>query len=288
MPYSSVVLKTIYEPRAAMSLSYRYGLDIEPRRGCVAGWQMLSEISRSDRLPDRTHLRLSPIPSKTGNQETTAMDHGQTPPAAANGRRRVSAVVALTLLEVIQTHDRPSEVFEEEDTSITMPRRLGLSDVVERQIRNYQDEVKLGRKISDHEFSNLVGLVIKRPDSEEVFFECGKRLANRSTDRRSRFMPRGLAVALARRRVRRRLKALFGRRIGGFAGGGFTMEGRALLFMQADPGGDACRLVSGLCSAVLGATIHGAPVVDHLACEARGDAFCRWGIQGGVEQVPPR
>ena len=216
------------------------------------------------------------------------MDPGQTSAPADNGRPRVSAVIALTLLEVIQTHDRPSEVFEEENTSVTMPRRLGLSDVVERQIRKYQDEVKRGRKISDAEFSNLVGLVIKRPDSEEVFFECGRRLASRSNDRRSRLMPRGLAVALARRRVRRRLKALFGRRIGGFAGGGFTMEGRALLFMQTDPGGEACAIVSGLCSAVLGATIQGAPAVDHLACEARGDAFCRWGIPGGVEHIPHR
>lgn len=184
--------------------------------------------------------------------------------------------------------DRPSEVFEEEDTSITMPRRLGLSDVVERQVRNYQEEVKRGRKISDGEFSNLVGLVIKRPDSEEVLLECGKRLASSPSGRRSRFMPRRMAVAFARRHVRRRLKALFGRRIGGFAGGGFTMEGRALLFMQADPGGDACLLVSGLCSAVLGATIQGAPAVQHLACEARGDAFCRWGIEEEVEHVPHR
>ncbi len=216
------------------------------------------------------------------------MRHSQTHEPAANGHPRVSAVVALTFLEVIRAHDRPSEVFEEEDTSVTMPRRLGLSDVVERQIRSYQDETKRGRKISDEEFGNLVRLVIKRPDSEDVFFECGRRLANKQNDRRTRFTPRRLALALARRRVRRRLKALFGRRLGGFARGGFTLEGRALLFMQSDPGGDACGLVSGLCSAVLSATIHGAPAVDHLACEARGDAFCRWGIPEGVEQVPYR
>ena len=216
------------------------------------------------------------------------MRHSQTDEPAANGRPRVSAVVALTFLEVIRAHDRPSEVLEEEDTSITMPRRLGLSDVVERQIRSYQDKTKRGRKISDEEFGNLVGLVIKRPDSEEVFFECGRRLANKQNDRRSRFTPRRLALAIARRRVRRRLKVLFGRRLGGFARRGFTLEGRALLFMQSDPGGDACALVSGLCSAVLSATIYGAPAVGHLACEARGDAFCRWGIPEGGEQVPHR
>ena len=56
----------------------------------------------------------------------------------ASGRQRVSALVALTFLEVIRASDQPFEVFEEEDTSITMPRRLGLSDVVERRIRTYQ------------------------------------------------------------------------------------------------------------------------------------------------------
>jgi hypothetical protein len=42
-----------------------------------------------------------------------------------------SAVVALTLLEVIRAQDLPTEVLEQEDTSVTLPRRLGLSDVVE-------------------------------------------------------------------------------------------------------------------------------------------------------------
>ncbi len=63
------------------------------------------------------------------------------------GRRRVSALVALTILEVLQASDRPFEVLEEEDTSVTMPRRLGMSDVVERRKRTYQRETKKGGKI---------------------------------------------------------------------------------------------------------------------------------------------
>ncbi len=196
----------------------------------------------------------------------------------ANGRQRVSALVALTLLEVIQASDRPFEVFEEEDTSITMPRRLGLSDVVERRIRNYQDETKKGRKISDDEFYDLVRLVVRRPDARAVFLECGTRLAGKLA-RQSKFVPRWLGLALAKRKVRKRLKALFGRRVGGFADGGFVLEGRSLLFIQSDAGGDACSLVSGLCSAMLSRWIREPPAVAHIACEARGDAYCRWGIQ---------
>jgi hypothetical protein len=190
----------------------------------------------------------------------------------------VSALVALTILEVLQASDRPFEVFEEEDTSITMPRRLGLSDVVERRIRTYQEEAKKGNKISDEEFADLVRLVVKRPDARAIFLECGARLAGK-LPRRPGLVPGRLALALAKRRIRKRLRALFGRRIGGFADGGFILEGRSLLFIQSDSGGDACSLVSGLCSATLSGSIQDPPTIAHIACEAREDAYCRWGAQ---------
>ena len=198
--------------------------------------------------------------------------------SSVSGRQRVSALVALTFLEVIKASDRPFEVFEEEDTSITIPRRLGLSDVVERRIRNYREETKKGHKITDEEFGDLVRLVVRRPDARAVFLECGARLAGKPP-RRPKLVPRGLGLALARRRVRKRLQALFGRRVGGFADGEFVLEGRSLLFIQSDSGGDACSLLSGLCSATLSGSIEDPPTIVHIACEARGDAYCRWGIQ---------
>ncbi len=206
------------------------------------------------------------------------MERTEIAESTASGRQRVSALVALTFLEVLQTSDRPFEVFEEEDTSITMPRRLGLSDAVEQRIRNYQEEAKRGHKISDEEFVDLVRLVVRRPDARAVFLECGTRLAGKPP-RPSKLLPRKLQLALARRRVRRRLQVLFGRRVGGFAEGAFVLEGRSLLFIQSDSGGDACSLVSGLCSASLSGSIKDPPTIAHIACEARGDAYCRWGIQ---------
>ena len=204
------------------------------------------------------------------------MERTEVKESLANGTRRVSALVALTILEVIQASDRPFEVLEEEDTSVTMPRRLGLSDVVVRRIQNYQEETKRGNKISDEQFSDLVRLVIRRPDARAVFLECGSRLAGKAS-RQPKFLPRRLGFALAKRRVMKRLQRLFGRRVGGFADGGFVLEGRSLLFIQSDSGGDACSLVSGLCSATLNGSIKDPPSIAHIACEARGDATCRWG-----------
>ncbi len=189
---------------------------------------------------------------------------------------RVSAAVALTLLEVIQEQDRPTEVLESEDPSVTMPRKLGLSDVVERQIKQYREESRRGARISDSEFGDLIRLVIRRPDSPEVFFQTGELLGGTNGRRSRRILPQGVLYSFARRRVKRRLKALFGRRIGGFGAGPFVLEGRSLVFIQNDPGGDACELITGMCKALLDRSLPGRISVMHTACESRNDALCRW------------
>jgi hypothetical protein len=184
--------------------------------------------------------------------------------------------VALRLLEVMRDQDVPPELLEDEDTTVTLPRRLGLSDVVGRQIRTYREDVRKGSRLSDNELQDLLRLVIRRPDSEEIFFKVGESLAGDGPSRLRRLLPRGVALALARARVRKRLKFLFGRRMGGFGRGSFSVEGRALLFIQADPGGDACALVSGLCKGALERVSGREAVVTHSLCQSRRDALCRW------------
>jgi len=201
-------------------------------------------------------------------------------PPERPSRPRVAAIVGLTLLEVLRHQDLPKEVLEAEDTSVTLPRRLGLSDVVEQQIRRYREEARKGGRISDDEVRDLVRLVIRRPDSEEVFFRCGSVLAD-ELGRPAlwhRSFPSAVTYPFARRAVRRRLKQLFGRRIGGFAPGPFTLEGRTLVFIQTDPGGDACRFVSGFCQGVLRRYVAPDLTVVHSLCEARQDALCRWTV----------
>jgi len=208
----------------------------------------------------------------------------QTEPASARplperSSLRIASVVALTLLEVIKSQDLPTEVLESEDPSVTMPRRLGLSDVVEMQIRRYREEVRRKERISDDEFRDLVRLVIRRPDSEEVFFQAGSLLAG--DDRTSgwrRGLPRSLGFGLARRQVRRGLVKLFGRRIGGFGTGPFVLEARTHLFIESDPGGDACHFMTGLSQSVLHRYCGRRTRVAHSLCEARKDALCRWTV----------
>jgi hypothetical protein len=196
---------------------------------------------------------------------------------AASGARRVQAVVALRLLEVMRDLDHPQEVLEDEDPTRTMPRRLGLSDVVERQIRTYREDVKRRVRLADDEVLGLFRLVIRRPDGEEVFHKAGRLLAmGRRARGWRRVLPRSARFALARAQAGRSLRSLFGRPIGGFGRGAFVIEGRALFFIECDPGGDACHLLSGFCQETLEHAVGGATSVRHTLCQSRGDALCRW------------
>jgi hypothetical protein len=191
--------------------------------------------------------------------------------------RRVQAIVGLRLLEMIRDQDLPGEILEAEDPAQTMPRRLGLSDVVVRKIRAYRKDVKKRVRLSDGEVTDLFRLVIRRPDGEEVFYGAGRLLAAMDLRRRwTRVVPRRVQYAVARGRVRRRLKRLFGRRVGGFGRGPFTVEGRALVFIESDPGGEACHFLSGFCQEILEQTGGGVVEVKHTLCQGRGDDQCRW------------
>ena len=88
--------------------------------------------------------------------------------------RRVKAIVGLRLLEVVRDRDLPTELLEQEDPARTIPRRLGLSDVVDRQIRAYGDDVRKGVYLTDQGITDLFTLVNRRSDSDEVFLNTGR------------------------------------------------------------------------------------------------------------------
>lgn len=210
------------------------------------------------------------------NPATAVLDT-PTKTTPASGERRIRPIVALRLLEVIRDQDVPLEILEEEDPAVTLPRRLGLSEVVERQIRSYRDDVRRRVRLSDAEVRDLFRLVIRRPDAAEIFYKVGRTLAGEAPRKAwRRLLPVGLAAGLARGRVRRRLKRLFGRRMGGFGKGGFSIEGRSLLFIEADPGGEACAFLSGFCEAILEQVAGRSAHVTHTRCQGQKDPQCRW------------
>lgn len=191
--------------------------------------------------------------------------------------RRVKAIVGLRLLEVVRDRDLPTELLEEEDPAQTIPRRLGLSDVVDRQIRAYGDDVRKGVHLMDQGITDLFTLVNRRSDSDEVFFNTGRELVEvHFPFRWGRVFPESIQYMFARTYLSWHLKHLFGRRILSFAEGPLNVEVQGLFFEEGDPEGSTCYLISGICQRILEQIGHRSAEVGHTLCQARGDDRCRW------------
>jgi len=199
--------------------------------------------------------------------------------------RRVRAEVALVLLRTLKDQDRPEEILQDEDVTITMPRRLGLSDVIDAQIRRYKDDARRGLKMGDSDLRDLIRLVTRRPDSQAIFHRVGDVLAGGAAGGRgwARVLPRKMALSLGARRMRRRLKDLFGRPIGRPVKGKFALEVRDSILLLCDPGGHACALVSGMGTAFLSRTSGRDLVLNHDECQALEAPACRWRVVDRAE-----
>ncbi len=204
----------------------------------------------------------------------------RTTPVPAGRPRRVQARVALALLEALRVQDLPPELLDDENVSITIPRRFGLSGVVDVQIRRYREAASRRARIPESEVVDLIRFVIRRPDADEVFHAAGRSLPGTpESPGWRRVLPARTAFALARRKVNRSLRALFGGPLVRVVGVPFELQAVHELLVHADPGGDACALVTGLSQGVLDAYGVGSKVLRHSACRGRGDSHCLWATE---------
>lgn len=220
------------------------------------------------------------------------MDHTlrrRPPPRLRGGveaNASISPVLPLLLLQTMRDMDRPAEVLEAEDLTVSLPRRLGLSDVVLSQIRRFQDEARQKRLQPASSVEDLIRLVGRRPDARAIFEEAGRRMAQHAWRQRGgtlrrlgRYLPRPLAMLRAKRAARR----LFGRMVGDsrLRVNRWPPElhvGDALT-VRADPGGDACALYAGAYEELL-QQYTGRPYrAVHPLCAARGDDHCAWAVR---------
>lgn len=182
----------------------------------------------------------------------------------------------LTLLESVRDRDYPSELLEDEILSVTLPRRLGLSGVIDEQIRQYRRQDR--RRVPAREFAGFVKLIARRPDAGEVFFEVGRGLsAARGTLLTGRWLA-ARGVKVVRARVRRRLRACFGKRFLSHGRGARPVEASSRLLVDADPRGRACSLVTGLMQETI-ERLGLEASARHVTCMALGQEVCSWDVE---------
>ena len=194
----------------------------------------------------------------------------------------VAASFPLALLESVRSHDRPGEVLEDEDLTISLPRRLGLTGVIETQIFRYEAAQKAGRAGPLDEVMSLIRLVMRRPDSEPILRETGQRMARwhfrRAPELWTRVLhraPARLGLRSARRAATRALRAL---QIGSSiqAAKPFSIRIADCASAGLEESGTGCILVTGLVEEQLLLSTGKPRRVRHTCCLARGDDACEW------------
>ncbi len=198
----------------------------------------------------------------------------------------ITPVFPLLLLETMRDMDRPDEFMEDEDVAISLPRRLGLSEVVSVQIRRFQNEVRLKRLQGVSQVEDLIRLVIRRPDADEIFDEAGRRVARHAWELRSgalrgmvNIMPRPVALFAAQRAARRLFARVVGKSAFSVSRWPLELHIRESLTARADPGGAACAFYGGLFSQVLEQYTRRRYRISHDSCATRGDEQCVWTVQ---------
>jgi len=201
---------------------------------------------------------------------------------AERPQQTVAPVLPLSLLESVRAHDRPGEILEDEDLATSLPRRLGLTGVIESQIQKYETARRRGRGVPVDEVADLIRLVLRRPDAEAIMREAGAQIGRREFARRSRhlarlirLLPRSLRARSIRRALLRMLRQVVGRgqlevehqplvvRItGGFAAG-------------ADFGARACAIYGGAIEELLTLITGARRTLRHARCSAYDDC-CEW------------
>jgi hypothetical protein len=202
-------------------------------------------------------------------------------PSTPTPNGTVIAGLPLALLESVQAHDRPDEILEDEDLTLSLPRRLGLKGVVITQIKRYEEAHAAGRRVPVSDVVNLLHLVLRRPDAEAILTDAGKRVARFRFERLSRTrarmlsaLPRALAFVPVRRAARGLMRGIT-------AGGRPRVDGKPLVVRDRESplarmDARTCLLYAGALEEIV-ALYGGAPLpVEHSRCVARGDELCEW------------
>lgn len=193
----------------------------------------------------------------------------------------VAPMLPLALLESIRAHDRPHEVLEDEDLSASLPRRLGLTNVVGSRIREYEQANRGGWTVPAEEVADLLRLVLRRPDAGAILHDAGAGVA-RWHHRRTRglvpvrLLPRRLRRAAAGRAARRMLRRIVG-------AGRVSVLRRPLrvrisggLIAELYGNGQICTLYTGALQELASIYRHDRAGVSHSRCTTQTESVCEW------------
>ena len=205
-----------------------------------------------------------------------------------NNNAAVLAALPLALLQSTRAHDRPGEVLEDEDLSVSLPRRLGLSGVIETQIQRYETAAKSGKRVTSEEFNQLLKLVLRRPDAETILRQTGARVAQRQFETVSptwlkimRILPRAAILAGIRRAAKKLLKNMSGAADIHVSGKPVLARMKEPEIAFLEPPGVGCALYASAFEEIASLYLGRKATVAHARCATNdGSGYCEWRLDG--------
>jgi predicted hydrocarbon binding protein len=195
----------------------------------------------------------------------------------------VKAALPLALLESVRAHDRPEEILEDEDLTVSLPRRLGLTGVIDTQMRRYQSAP--GKSVTMEEFASLVRLVLKRPDADTILRDTGQRMAALTFERvpqsylrMLRSLPKRLMIGSWRRTARRMMREMTGETRAEIAGRPPVVRLKGGPLARLEPQGAACSLYSAALERLGELFVGSSVAVVKTRCDAHGGMYCEWSV----------
>ncbi len=198
---------------------------------------------------------------------------------------KVHPGIALALLRSLRDQDTPDESLEDEAFADSLPRRLGLSDVVNVQMRRYADLRDRGQALALSEFLDLVRLISRRPDAQSIFRAAGETLA------RERFADPGVTGRLFRRllpetiRRRKLLRSMSSAAIALSPGARIkaqqtppAMEIENCALSSVGIHGSACEILTAALGVCVAQVWNADMTIRHTECLGRGDDCCVWSL----------
>lgn len=193
----------------------------------------------------------------------------------------VVAALPVALLEATRSHDRPGEVLEDEDLSVSLPRRFGLSEVVETQIQRYEAR----KRIPVEEFVPLLKLVLRRPDAEAILRETGARVAARHFEKVPagivsivRILPRALGFVFVARSARKLLRNTTGSTHVDVHAKPLVARVHQPQTALLEPPGVACALYGSAFEELAKLYVGKKAAVAHTKCVINGGSVCEWSV----------
>ncbi len=196
--------------------------------------------------------------------------------------------IPLALLLTLKDLDTPEDPRELEgmDLSLNIRRRLGLSSVVLKQIRRYEEG---GGDVRAAELASLFELVAKRADAPEIFASTGRRVTHEAFGPGARvtlrfgwrLIPSRLRRILAWGRVKKIARRLSPSSKIRIAKGmnGLVIERGLPVLATADKGGRGCEILSGIIDESFRTYRAAEGYVSHPRCEAHGEDHCLWVVE---------